>query len=287
MASRVLEREEVPGWGPHALDARLTLARLHASRGELADAEALLERILDRSTDSVQQGLAHAERALVLARRKDATQARVHTDQAVRLLRRAASSRALAECWRLVGTTAMYAENTRQAEDGLSRGLRLYQRRGNLIGQAECLAGLGRVALMRGEPELAEDRLRRAIHLYEVAGNSDIVKPKADLARLRLEGGRFDEARDMLANLRLQLQRQGRHGLEGLGAMQVAAAAGCLDWEEFEHRLRQVEQDPHNEVGQDGRWALALALELTIAAGELARVARLQALSDELRTGSL
>jgi eukaryotic-like serine/threonine-protein kinase len=285
MAFKVLEREDLPGWVPHALDARLTLARIHASRGELADAETLLERILALSTDPVQQGLAHAERALVAARRKDAVQARGHTDQAVRLLRRAASSRALAECWRLVGTTAMYAENTRQAEDGLARGLRLYQRRGNLIGQAECLAGMGRVALMRGEPELSEDRLRRAIHLYEVAGNSDIVKPKADLARLRIEGGHFDEGRDLLANLRLQLHRQGRHGLEGLGAMQVAAAAGCLDWEEFEHRLRQVEQDPHNEVGQDGRWALDLAVELTAAAGDLARTSRLESLADGLRAG--
>ncbi|MEZ4237555.1 MAG: protein kinase [Myxococcota bacterium] len=278
MASKVLEREAEPGWGPHALDARLTLARIHASRGELADADALLERIIANSDDSVQQGLAHAERALVAARRKEAVEARSNTDQAVRLLRRAASSRALAECWRVVGMTALYAGNTRQAEDGLARGLRLYQRRGNLIGQAECLAGLGRAAMMRGEPELAEDRLRRAIHLYEVAGNSDIVKPKADLARMRIEAGRFDEGRDMLANLRLQLARQGRHGLEGLGAMQVAAAIGCLDWEAFEHRLRLVEEDPHNEVGVDGRWAVALAAELTTAAGDETRTERLREL---------
>lgn len=285
-ANRVIAQEARSSWAPHALDARLTMARMRASQGLLDAADKEFDLIIGRSTDPVQQGLAHAERALIAARKRDREGARSHTDQAVRLLRQAASSRALAECWRLVGTTALHAGNERQAEDALSRGLRLYRIRGNLIGQAECLAGLGRAATRRREVPLAEERLRQAIHLYEVAGNSDVVRPKADLARLRVEDARYEEARDLLSNLRLQMSRQGRLGaIEGIGAMQLAAAAGCLDWEEFEHRLGQVQTEPGNEVGDTGRWALDLAADLALAAGETARASRVRALAEDLRTG--
>ncbi|MEQ1505879.1 MAG: hypothetical protein ABMB14_26830, partial [Myxococcota bacterium] len=287
-AEKVLDSEQVPGWAPHALDCRLTLARLQASRGELTDADAQFDRILQQSTDPVQQGLAHAERALVAARRRDRDGARAHTDQAVRLLRRAAYVEDQEAAAERIGWHLLHARNERQAEDALARGLRLYRLRGNLIGQAECLAGLGRAATLRGDAELAEERLRQAIHLYEVAGNSDVVKPKADLARLRVEAGRYDEARDLLGNLRLQLSRQGRVGVvQGLGAMQLASAAGCVDWEEFEHRLGQVEADPGTEVGDDGRWALELAVKLANAAGDLSRATRVRSLSEDLRTGRL
>ncbi|MEQ1564503.1 MAG: protein kinase [Myxococcota bacterium] len=277
-ATRVVQGEREAGWLPHVLDARLTLARIHAARSEFDAAEEQFRAILQQSDDPVQQGLTHAERALVSARTGDREGARASTDQAVRLLRQAASSRALAECWRLVGTTALIAGNDRQAEDALSRGLRLYKLRGNVIGQAECLAGLGRVSIRKRDRELAEQRLREAIHLWEVAGNGDVVRARADLARIRIEQDRFDEARDLLANLRLIVSRQGRVAvLEGLGAMQLAAAAGCMDWEEFEHRLARIEEDPKIEAG-GGAWALQIAVELAEGAGFAMRARRVRAL---------
>jgi serine/threonine protein kinase/tetratricopeptide (TPR) repeat protein len=286
-AERVLAHERRPEWTPHALDARLTLARLRSLRGDLEEADAHFDAILERSTDPVQQGLAHAERALVAARRRDRAAAKLHTDQAVRLLRRAASSRALAECWRLVGLTALHAGNDRQTEDALSRGLRLYRTRGNVIGQAECLWGLGRTAIRRGEHAPAEERLREAIHLYEIAGNSDVARPRADLARLWLEQRRYDDARDLLAAIRLQITRQGRvAGMDGLGAMQLAAAAGCMDWEEFDHRFSQIQRDVRAEVGDHGRWALNVAADLAGAAGEKDRAGRVRTLSSELQLDS-
>jgi tetratricopeptide (TPR) repeat protein len=281
--TRVVRDEKLPGWLPQALDARLTLARIWALRGELDRAEEQFDAILSRSDDPVQQGLTQAEKALVAARRGQRDEARAATDAAVRLLRRAASSRALAECWRLVGTTALIAGNDRQAEDALTRGLRLYKLRQNVIGQAECLAGLGKVAIRKRERDEAEQRLREAIHLYEVAGNGDVVKARADLARIRIEQDRFEEARDLLAHLRLTVARQGRVAmLEGLGAMQVAAAAGCMDWEEFEHRLGQVEENVKVEVGTGGSWALQIAAELADQAGYTMRAHRVRSLADKL-----
>jgi hypothetical protein len=88
------------------------------------------------------------------------------------------------------------------------------------------------------------------------------------MARIRIEQGRYEEARDVLAVLRMVVVRQGRMAaLEGLGAMQLAAAAGCVDWEDFEHRLGQIDEDPGHEVGENGRWAMAIAADLADAAG--------------------
>ena len=72
-------------------------------------------------------------------------------------------------------------------------------------------------------------------------------------------------------------------GVEGLGAMQLAAAAGCLDWEDFDHRMGQIEADPQGEVGDLGRWALHLAAELAVKAGEKARAVRARAVANELQ----
>ncbi len=283
VAQKVIDREALPGWAPHALDARTTIARMKVAQGELEVAERELERVETTSTDPVQQGLAAAERALIAARLRDRDRARERTDAAIRLLRRAASSRALAECWRVVGTTALLLRNERQAEDALARGLRLYKLRGNVVGQADCLSGLGRSAILRGELEQAEDRLVEAIHLFEVAGTGEVVRPKTDLARVRIERGRFEEGRDLLHHVRHALSRQGRTGVvEGLGALQLAAAAGLQDWDEFDHRCRLIEADPANEVGEDGRWGMEQAIRLANAAGKTDRATRAREQLDSL-----
>ncbi|HHO51749.1 MAG TPA: hypothetical protein ENK18_12955, partial [Deltaproteobacteria bacterium] len=271
--------EHLPGWELHALDARLTVARIQTSLGDLDGADRMFDDILARSPDESQRGLAHAERALIAARRGRAEDAKVHTAQAIRLLRRAASSRALAECWRLVGTTAQIAGNQRQAEDALLRGLKLYQRQGNIVGQADCLAGLGRTAADRDDLVLAEERFGEAIHLYEVAGSSNVVQPRSDLAALRLRAERFDEARDLLRAVLLTLGQQGRVGaVAGLCALQLAAAAGAGDWEDFDHRFGQLLTDPQAHHGPHSRWATELAIRLARRAGKSQRAERAAAL---------
>ena len=222
-STRTGDRAEArSSWRP----TRSTRAHDGADAGSQAARRRGQGRPHHRRDRSGQQGLAHAERALIAARRRDREGARSHTDQAVRLLRQAASSRALAECWRLVGITALHAGNEKQAEDALSRGLRLYKIRGNLIGQAECLAGLGRAATRRRDRELAEERLRQAIHLYEVAGNSDVVKPKRNRpVRVGTVGKR--SAR-LLANLGCNCSAGRLGAIEGLGAMQARGLGGCL-----------------------------------------------------------
>ncbi|MCA9493112.1 MAG: hypothetical protein KC621_24445, partial [Myxococcales bacterium] len=283
VAKKVIDREGIAGWLPHALDARTTIARMHAAMGDLVGADRELEHVEQTSNDSVQQGLASAERALIAARLRDKERARRSTDAAIRLLRRAASSRALAECWRVVGMTALMLQNERQAEDALSRSLRLYKLRGNMIGQADCLTGLGRSAIQRGKLDQAEERLKEAIHLYEVAGTGEVVRPRADLGRLRLQLGRWDEGRELLQHVRHALSRQGRSGVvEGLGALQLWAAAELGDWDEFDHRIRLIEADPGNELGEDGKQAMSDAIRMAESAGKKERAARAQQILDAL-----
>jgi serine/threonine protein kinase/tetratricopeptide (TPR) repeat protein len=283
VASRVLMGERNTGWTASALDVRLTLARIRISQARFDLAEGLLHEVESRAVDPVQLGLASAERALIAARRRRKQEAREFTDIAIRQLRRAASSRALAECWRVVGITAVILGNDRQADDALQRALRLYQNRGNLVGQAECLAGLGRTALSRRDLPRAEQCLTQAVHLYDVAGLGDLVRAKADLARLRLEQGRYDEARDLLLQVRQAVGRMGGvNRFEGVGALQLLAAAATREWDEFDHRLRQIEADPAVEVGDDGVWALARAGELARELGQATRAVLAESLQDRV-----
>jgi hypothetical protein len=175
----------------------------------------------------------------------------------------------------VVGTTALLLRNDRQAEDALSRALRLYRLRGNLVGQADCLAGLGRSSLLQGRVEQAEERLQESIHHYEVAGTGEVVRPKVDLARLRIQQGRYEEGRDLLHLVRHALARQGRSGaVEGLGALQLAAAAGLQDWDDFDHRIRLVDADPATEIGEEGRWATEEAIRFAESSGQPELAAR-------------
>jgi tetratricopeptide (TPR) repeat protein len=283
VAAKVVAGEHQPGWRASGLDVRLTLARIRAAQGQLDLADRMLIDVEEQATDVVQQGLASAERALIAARRRRKAEARQRTDNAIRHLRRAASSRALAECWRVVGATALLLGNDRQAEDALQRGLRLYQSRGYLVGQAECLAGLGRTALSRRDLVRADEFLVAAVHLYDLAGLGDLVRTKCDLARLRLEQGRSDEARELLLHVRQAVGRMGNLArIEGVGALQLLAAAATGEWDEFDHRLRQIEADPAIEVGEDGLWALARAGDVAREAGEPARGALAESLQDRV-----
>jgi serine/threonine protein kinase/tetratricopeptide (TPR) repeat protein len=287
LAMRVVQGEGNPGWTASGLDVRLTLARLRAGQGQLDLADRMLIEVEERATDPVQQGLASAERALIAARRRRKQEARDRTDNAIRQLRRAASSRALAECWRVVGVTALILGNERQAEDALQRGLRLYQGRGNLVGQAECLAGLGRSALGRRDLPKAEKNLEQAVHLYDLAGLGDVVRAKCDLARVRLEQGRPDSARELLLHVRQTVGRMGGVArVEGIGALQLLAAAATGEWDEFDHRMRQIEADAAIEVGEDGLWALARAGEVARDAGQHLRGVQAESLQERVPRSS-
>ncbi|MBX2803065.1 MAG: protein kinase [Myxococcales bacterium] len=267
-----------PEWFPHVWSAQLTMARMRRTVGDLAGAEALLRKVLQSSSDPAQLGVAHAERALLAAHRGDDEVRRTHTDEAIRQLRRAASSRAVAECCQLVGSTALLARNLHQAEEMLGRALKLNERRGNVVGQASCLAGLGRAAAFRHESHVAEERLEEAIHLYELAGSSEVVQPRADLAELRLRVARFEEARELLNAVRLTLGRQRRQGaVAGLDAMHLAAGAGVGDWEDYDHQLGRLGGDASHD-DERSRWALELGAALADQAGESWRAEQARAL---------
>ncbi len=287
VATKVVTGERNPGWTASGLDVRLTLARIRSAQGQHEQADRMLVEVEERATDPVQQGLASAERALIAARRRRKQEARERTDNAIRQLRRAASSRALAECWRVVGQTALILGNERQADDALQRGLRLYQLRGNLVGQAECLAGLGRSSLGRRDLARAQQHLEQAVHLYDLAGLGDAVRARCDLARVRLEQNRPEEARDLLLYVRQMVGRMGGVArVEGVGALQLLAASANQDWDEFDHRMRQIEADPAVEVGEDGLWALARAGEVAREAGQAIRGAQAESLQERVPRSS-
>ncbi len=220
-AARQLRRVLAPSerfdhWTAAAAEAWLTQARMMYDKAIWTGHSASSSASCASSPEPVQQGLALAQCAVIFARRGHHADARQLRHDAVRRLRRAAGSRALAECWRLVGTTALIEGSHKQAEEALARGLKLFKRMRHLAGQARCLAGLGRTAARRGAIELAEERYKGAIHLYELTGSSEVVGPQLDLAAVQLRTGRYRDAQALLTVVRM-----------GAGCQAVTGSLGC------------------------------------------------------------
>lgn len=196
------------------IEAEITLGRVFAARGDLDGADACWAAAAERQTDNqVLRGIVSAERALVAARRGDGERARALTNDAIRCVRRDASARALAECWRVVARTATVSGDDEQAREAWERALRLFEQRGHLTGQAECRAGLGRIAIRAGRWPAASSLLEEAIAQYELGGDGDAVTPRVDLARVRIAQRRLDDAREIVHHLRLIGLRRGRTDL--------------------------------------------------------------------------
>ena len=285
-ALRVLAHGDRPGWASHAVRSRLALGLIHLSRGEWREAAHEFNRVCEVASDPIPAGWAMAYRALLAGRAGQGAKRKEYTANAVRLLRRAGSSRALASCWHVVGVSCRMEGQYAQAEESLSRSLRLNRKMGALFGQAESLAELGEVARARGDRDIATQRYLEAIHLYEITGSARVVFPRLHLAIVRLHQRRFRDARTLLVQVRLQLGRQGRElAVGGLPVFLMAAAAGLEDWEEFDHQLRQAEAQRGRELSADAQAAADLAAELAGAAGRKSRVARASRLVERARRG--
>jgi len=285
-ALRVLAHGDRPGWGSHAVQSRLALGLVHLSRGEWREAAHEFNRVTELASDPIQAGWAMAYRALLAGRAGNGAKRKQYTNDAVRLLRRAGSSRALAACWHVVGVSCRMEGQLAQAEESLTRSLRLYRRMGALFGQAESLAELGEVSRARDEVDAATQRYLEAIHLYELTGSARVVYPRLHLALVRLQQRRYRDAHVLLGGVRLQLGRQGRElAVVGLPVFLMAAAAGAGDWEEFDHQLRQAEAQVGREWSEDAEWAAGLARDLAAAAGKKSRVARSRRLVERARRG--
>ncbi len=283
-ALRVLAHGDREGWAHPAVQSRLCLGRVHLSRGEWREAEHEFQRVNELASDPIQAGWAMAYRALLAGRSGQAARRKQFTAEAVRRLRRAGSSRALGACWQVVGTSCRMEGQLAQAEESLSRSLKLYRKLGHLFGMAEALAELGEVARARGEHAQATQHYVDAIHYYELTGSTRVVYPRVHLALVRMEAGRYREAHDLLATVRLQLGRQGRElAVDGLSVFQLAAAAGMADWEEFDHQLRQTEARRGEVFGEDAVRFAELAGERAERAGKRSRVARVSRLLERRR----
>ncbi len=279
-ALRVLAHGDREGWAEHAVRSRLSLGLVHLSRGEWREADHEFARVLELSEEAVSTGWALAYRALLAGRAGQPEQRKAFTAEAVRRLRRAANSRAMANCWRVVGTSCRMDGQMAQADEALRRSLRLSIKMKHLYGQAESHAELGEVARAQGQLGEAAEQYRKAIHLYELTGSSRALIPRVHLAMVLLQEQQFDEAHTLLSRVRLHVTRQGRElAVRTLPVLLMATAAGRGEWEDFDHHLRQAEVQRKkgglpDDANEPARWAA----EWAKAAGQRARAARAEAL---------
>lgn len=280
-ALRVLAHGSREGWATPAARSRLVLGRVHLARGEWREAEHEFRRVTEVAEDPVLAGWGMAWRAWLAGRRGDGRQRRAFTAEAIRRLRRAGSSEALAACWQVVGASCRMEGQLDQADEALQRSLKLYERLGHLFGCAEAHAELGEVARARDDREAATRAYLEAIRLYEVCGSDRAVFPRVHLALVELLGPRPHPAARRLERVRLQLGRQGRElVVPGLSVFQLAAAAAVGDWEGFDHQLRQTEARRGESLDPDQVRYLELARDRAGQAGKRSRVARVQRMLD-------
>ncbi len=288
MAKHALAEAEVHGWRSAVVQARLQLARAEMVRGELAVATAHLQEALalegDPPEDDDTVGRCLVALSMVARAqgnwaevRQLATRGEYHFARALRPL-------GAVDCWALLADADLGEGKPEAAVVQLRRVRAFCRDRGNRYGQAGADNSLGDIAREQGQVEEAEALYRQAIAAYEATASNDALFPLLNLGLLRLQLGRFEDARPLLQSgldVARQTERHTLCRIIHIFLMVCDAAAG--DWQAFDRHAAEVGElhDVAREASEIS-WAALRAAELAAEAGEGERAERARTLAAEV-----
>jgi serine/threonine protein kinase/tetratricopeptide (TPR) repeat protein len=116
-----------------------------------------------------------------------------------------------------------------------------FERCGSRKGVSDCLNALGEIARLSGDLERAEQHYRDALEIRRTLGAADAIVCELNLSLVRIERGRYPEARRSLEECLKTIERRGNKKMMGsvhvcLLPCLVALAEGAL----FDRHLRQA-----------------------------------------------
>lgn len=116
-----------------------------------------------------------------------------------------------------------------------------FERCGSRKGVSECLNGLGEISRLGGDLERAESYYRNALEIRRALGAADAIVCELNLGLVRIERGRFDEARRTLEECLLTVERRANRKM--MGCVHICLLPAMLALEqplEFDRHLRQA-----------------------------------------------
>lgn len=141
----------------------------------------------------------------------------------------------------------------------------------NQYGVSRCLNGLGEAARLRGDLSRARNYYLRALAILERLRSADAMFPRFNLALVAMAEERFDEAAELLDEIRGRLEELGWGALLAcVHTARLACAAHARDWAAWEDSYARAAQRLRSSglVDPDVAWCAELAARLAEEAGK-------------------
>lgn len=247
----------------------LGLAFLMRHQGEL---DAAIEQLQDAleflgyAEDVV--GSARALNALgdLLRRRGEHDRAVLAFEQALALAQRARSGRTEANCRLNMGQLHLTAGRLDQAVDQLEQARRHFERTGSFNDLAPTLNTLGEAYRLGGDLERAAEHYGASLQLFNKTRPTWAFMPRANLALVELQRGRYAHALQAVRATRDQVREHGRHNyVRAMDVLEVNCLAGLDRWDDVAPRLpgivdaltgrRSYDRDVADALARTGRLA--------------------------------
>ncbi|MFT4977289.1 MAG: serine/threonine protein kinase/tetratricopeptide (TPR) repeat protein [Myxococcota bacterium] len=262
------------------------LSRLRRDQGQLSEARGLAQQALRMAEDLDNPLLlahCHRDRASVLLLEGDFERAERAYLLALDCDEQAGDEKGAALT--LKGLGRLYTRTRRwpEAVAHISRSRELYRKLRERLGESACLNALGEVARKQGQLDKAERCYLAALDGLRDTGQIGESIAAINLALVRLEQGRLEEAEEVLASEQRRHEQSGQHGTAGLlYAYRLPGLVGLGRWTQAETTLLQAQQSAErsNLHDPDAAHFAAMAAEQARTSGRGALAAQLSALAE-------
>ncbi|MBN1947723.1 MAG: tetratricopeptide repeat protein [Bradymonadales bacterium] len=177
-----------------------------------------------------------------------------------------------ADSLRKLALVALKREDYDQATALNQQALDYYNREGHRYGVAACWNSLGNIHFTRGDRAAAEQAYRQVIAmLCSIGVYGEMIGPQLNLCLILLDTGQYEEARQQLEPVLQSCRERGvRVYLGAAHSLALAAAAGVKDWYGWSRHFDKASSllEETGQSNSDIAWALKLAGDLALAAGE-------------------
>jgi tetratricopeptide (TPR) repeat protein len=274
--ARAVDAARAYGWANVLVRARIEMSEVLFLRNDLAAVSRMLDEALAAARGGKEADPAAVGRCLhglarVAVSRRDDVAADALLREAIGCYFGAGQDVALAGVWRTQGDLARARGEWGVARMRYRAAQDVYVRNGRRHGVASCLNELAELDRAEGNLEAAASGYRAALREMDALGLARALLPALNLGLVHMAQGAWDEARRVIGQAAVDLQRRDwRTFLGAANVMLAACAAARSDWAAWERHLgfaRGLLMETRF-VDADICWSAELAGQLAARAGE-------------------